>query len=173
MGIADLTAPSEDIAEAKPEPIALPDMKNVVGAGAVVAPIAPIEADDPPKSEVKPQVVGGSTNGNGDLLACVSAGAAPSKPKPVKDFHLEMANAVKQCLFKYYDPKTDGFVKKIATAPDFGKLAKSLSHRYRNEEKESFVAHGNNVVDIKMNPDMKERIRCRIEKLMEAHPVLP
>lgn len=108
---------------------------------------------------------------NGDLLAVVSANAP--NPKPFKHFHIQVAEQVKRFLYKYFSSEAEGYVKKIATREDFGILAKTLSHKYRAEEKESFVACGGKVEEIEMNPDMSDRIRVRIEMVMEEQPVLP
>ena len=128
-----------------------------------------------------------------------AAKAPKSEHEPVTVFHREVAKYVKQSLDKYYFPQVHRRLilsiiiirilycltcglnlfqegqpneRRIADGTEYGLLAKGFSHRFRQEEKESYVAHGNEVETIVMTPDIKSRIKDRIDMEMEKKPVL-
>eukprot|EP00095_Tigriopus_kingsejongensis_P006069 maker-scaffold2471_size15358-snap-gene-0.9 protein:Tk06069 transcript:maker-scaffold2471_size15358-snap-gene-0.9-mRNA-1 annotation:"hypothetical protein SORBIDRAFT_06g001870" len=64
--------------------------------------------------------------------------SAPTNLDPEQQFHVDMANVVKRALDPYFalEEPTPG-VRKIATALDYQNLARELSHKFRESEKDS------------------------------------
>lgn len=93
---------------------------------------------------------------------------------PVTVFHREVAKYVKQSLDKYYFPPEVGQPneRRIADGAEYGTLAKGFSHQFRREEKDSYVAQGNDLDTIIMTADIKSRIKDRIDMEMEKKPIL-
>ncbi|TRY63650.1 hypothetical protein TCAL_02048 [Tigriopus californicus] len=91
---------------------------------------------------------------------------------PIEKFHLDIANIVKRALNPYYLPSCKDFRRKIATAEEYGELARQYSHTFRNQWKESHEALGLNPMSIQVNGDIELSVKLLVDMDMEKKPDL-
>lgn len=91
---------------------------------------------------------------------------------PIEKFHLDIANVVKRALNPYYLSSCKDYRKKIASAEEYGELARQYSHTFRNQWKESHEALGHNPMSIQVNGDIELSVKLLIDMDMEKKPDL-
>ncbi len=86
-------------------------------------------------------------------------------------FNRVVAKVVMEVLNKYFFPN-DKFPKKIRSDDDYKATARKLSHRLREQEKQSYLASRPSLEGIAMTPDMRNRMELLVDMDMEKLPEL-
>jgi len=97
-----------------------------------------------------------------------------SNADEIDRLHRKVAEKVMKVMNKYY-PGADEFDRslyKIGSPEEYSKLAKQLSHKLRNQIKESYEAYHGTLDGILLTPDHVQSIKTEVDSYLEQMPTL-
>ena len=106
----------------------------------------------------------------GAAQSSVSSSRVSSLDDDVKRLHARVAKIVKDNLNKYYQDARD--LDKIATAEDYQRIAKQMSHQLRDKIKESYEAYNGSLEGIMLTGDHAAMIESEVERYFEKIPLV-